>query len=374
MRLRLRSDGTRRRDTLASTLADTGIRRGSFHGRFERVFAGSRVMRLCGRREGSDSWAATDGIAFRRAAGSRPGDADGRRHPRRGRPRSAWTMRLPPSMQRTPARLREDALRQGSANAAWAGPAHERSVRLRATIWKRERRTLSGPPNRMKCVFGGVFVVPKTVECPVHPTWREVPARRHGQREFRRFVIETHLIRPGERLERTLEPYLRGAVRPGDWLAVSEKAVAIAEGRAVLLSAVRPRPLARLLARHVRELGYGLGFRRPETMEMALREAGVARILLAAAVAAAGRFLGRSGDFYRVAGRRVTAIDGPAPITIPPYDRYIVLAPLQAEDFCRRLARRLQIEVAVVDVNDIGSEVLASTPGMDRSTVRALLT
>ncbi len=223
-------------------------------------------------------------------------------------------------------------------------------------------------------MFGGVYV---SVEQPSAPplcaSWREIAGRELGVVRFRRFVIHTHLIVPRERLERTLDPYLRGMVQPGDTLAISEKAVAIAEGRLVLLRSVRARRLAVFLARRVRDRGYGMGFRRPETMEMAIHEAGPVRILLAAAAAALTRPCGRSGDFYRVAGRRVAAIDGPTAHTIPPYDRYIVLAPVRGGRLCRRLARRLGIKVAVVDVNDVGSEVLEASAGVDRAAVKRLL-
>jgi hypothetical protein len=203
--------------------------------------------------------------------------------------------------------------------------------------------------------------------------WIRKPAREAGGQRYHRWVVRTHLIRAGERLATGLWPYLDGRLEPGDVLVLGEKIVAIAEGRAVLLRTVRPRPLARFLARHVRPLGYGLGLRRPETMEMALREAGSLRILAAAAIAALTRALGRSGDFYRLAGRRVAAIDGPGPTTLPPFNRYIVLAPDRPEQVVRALSRRFNVEVAVVDVNDVGSEVLAASPGVDWELVRELM-
>ncbi|MDA8192441.1 MAG: coenzyme F420-0:L-glutamate ligase [Thermaerobacter sp.] len=203
--------------------------------------------------------------------------------------------------------------------------------------------------------------------------WVEKPARAVLGQRYRRFVIRTHLIRAGERLTETLIPYLKGRVRPDDIVVLGEKAVAIAEGRAVLLQSIKPRRAARFLSRQVRPLGYGLGLRRPETMEMAIREAGLGRILLAAAVGAADRLLGRSGDFYRIAGRRVASIDGPGPTTIPPYHQYIVLAPTHPEILANELSRRLEAAVAVVDVNDVGSEVLAASAGIDGHLVAELL-
>lgn len=203
--------------------------------------------------------------------------------------------------------------------------------------------------------------------------WLEKPVRRSGQTLYRRWVIKTHLVRPGERLVETLAPYLVGRLEPRDMVVLSEKVVAISEGRVVLLSRVKPRAMARFLARRVRPLGYGLGLRRPETMEMAMREAGSLRILAAAVVGALDRFLGRSGDFYRIAGRRVASIDGPGLTTIPPFNKYIVLAPHHPEEVLASIQRRFGCEAAVVDVNDVGSEVLAATPGLDGRVVQQLL-
>lgn len=202
--------------------------------------------------------------------------------------------------------------------------------------------------------------------------WRAKPPRVVGGRRFLRYAVRTHLIQPGERLETTLLPYLTG-VRRGDVVAIGEKAVAIAEGRVVELADVEPRLLARWLARQVRSLGYGLGLRRPETMEMALREGGTCRVLGASAVAAMGRLLGRSGDFYRIVGPRVAAIDGPGPTTLPPYDRMIVLSPRDPGATAVRLARRFGVAVAVVDANDLGCEVLGWSRGVDVPTVAELL-
>lgn len=203
--------------------------------------------------------------------------------------------------------------------------------------------------------------------------WIEKPIREVKDRTYRRFVIRTHLVRPGERLEKTLARYLAGRVQSDDIIALGEKVVAIAEGRAVLVKSIKPRPMARFLASHVRPLGYGLGLRRAETMEMAIREVGSVRIMAASLAGAFDRITGRSGDFYRIAGRKVAAIDGPGPTTIPPYDRYIVLAPAHPEGIIGALSRRFGCHVAVVDVNDVGSEVLAVSPGLDPRLVQELM-
>ncbi len=213
-----------------------------------------------------------------------------------------------------------------------------------------------------------------TQAVPTTGSWTEKPARTVGRRRFHRFVVKTHTISLHETICESLIPYLQGKVHPGDIVVLSEKIVAIGEGRAVPLGSVHPRPVARFLAHQVGQLGFGLGLGRAETMEMAIREAGLWRILLAASVGAVDRIGGRSGDFYRVAGRRVAAIDGPGPTTIAPYDGYIVLAPAQAGALVHQLGRRLRgVRVVVVDVNDVGSEVLAASEGTDRRQVSRLM-
>ncbi len=204
-------------------------------------------------------------------------------------------------------------------------------------------------------------------------TWIEKPVKEVGTKRYLRYVIRTHLVKPGEDLRRTLLTYFQKKVTAKDIIVIGEKVVAIAEGRAIPLKHIKAGFSARFLSRHVRQLGYGLGLRRPETMEMAIREVGLPRIVLAAGIGACDRILGRSGDFYRIAGRRVASIDGPGPTTIPPYDEYIVLAPRSAQKLANHLSKMLRAGVAIVDVNDIGAEVLAASPHVDKNLVVDLL-
>jgi hypothetical protein len=180
-----------------------------------------------------------------------------------------------------------------------------------------------------------------------------------------RWLVVTHVVRPGEDLSPLLRRYVAPHVRPEDVVAVGQKLASIGQGRCLPLDQVRPRLLARWLSRTVRPSPHGLGLRRPETMEMAIREVGTARILYACLFAAWDRLTGRKGSFYRVAGPRVWAIDGPGPETLPPYDRYVVLAPLQPDALARQAARTLGCSAAVVDVNDLGCAVLGASPGVD---------
>jgi len=192
-------------------------------------------------------------------------------------------------------------------------------------------------------------------------------------RPVARTLVVTHVVEPGEDLVAVATRYLGGRVHTGDVAVLGQKLVSICQGRCVTLAQARPGPLARALSRTVRRTPHGLGLRRPETMEMALREVGTGRILLACVFGALDRLHGGTGSFYRVAGSRVWAIDGPGRDTLPPYDGYVVLAPDDPDGTARRVARALGCGVAIVDVNDLEASVLGASPGVDRARVSACL-
>ncbi len=194
-----------------------------------------------------------------------------------------------------------------------------------------------------------------------------------GQVKVERLLAKVPLVRPGQDLRPILEAHLRTRVRPGDIAFISEKVVSITQGRVVGMWQITPRPLANFLSRFVRKTPHGMGLRQPVVMEMALREAGPARIVFAAIIGGMTRAIGRSGDFYRIAGRRVAAIDGPNRHTVRPYGYYVILAPDEPDKVAEEIAGILGVAAAVVDCNDLGSEVLGASSGVDVAFVRRAL-
>lgn len=175
---------------------------------------------------------------------------------------------------------------------------------------------------------------------------------------FARYPITMPLIRKGDDLADILKKTSGGQIKKGDLLFLSEKCVACAQGRAIPLKDIHPSPLAQMLSCFVHKSVHGIGLSMPETMEIALQECGITRILLAAAVSAAGRLIGQKGWFYHVAGYRAASIDGPCPNTIPPYNKCVVPAPLFPDRECRRISLALGCPVVIVDINDLGGKVL----------------
>jgi F420-0:gamma-glutamyl ligase-like protein len=191
---------------------------------------------------------------------------------------------------------------------------------------------------------------------------------------YARIPIRTRVVMPGDDLDAFVREYAGDLVRDGDLLFVTEKIVAITQGRSYQLEEIQPRRLARFLSKYVTRTSYGIGLGMPETMEMALRECGTPRILLAAAVSAVTKLFGRRGDFYRVAGYKARSIDGPTAHTIPPYNTAVVLGPEKPKQVAKHVQSLLGVraEVAVVDINDIGGNILGST--LDAAGEKRLVT
>jgi asparagine synthase (glutamine-hydrolysing) len=193
-------------------------------------------------------------------------------------------------------------------------------------------------------------------------------------RDYARAPIRTRLFVSGDSLLDGLTDALRDVeLASDDVVAISEKAVAICQGRSYPVDEVRARPLARTLSRFVGRTASGIGLGIPATMELAIREAGEARILTATAAAAVTKPFGVKGVFYRVAGPAVRAIDGPTRGTIPPYDGHAKMGPEDPEGVAREIARALGVGVVIIDANDLGVNVLGVSNGVDPALVESLL-
>ena len=194
-----------------------------------------------------------------------------------------------------------------------------------------------------------------------------------GGTVYARHPVRTHLITPAD--SDATAVVARYATPVGDdvrLVAVSERMVAITQGRSYPISEIRPGRLARMLERHVTRPGYGIGLGSAETMELAIREVGAPRILFAAAASAVTRPFGVHGVFYRVAGAQARAIDGPTSYTIPPYNQAATLGPTDPGGAARTIAAAIDAPVAIIDANDAGCAVLGASPGVDRRFVERL--
>ena len=184
-----------------------------------------------------------------------------------------------------------------------------------------------------------------------------------GGEKFARYPIRTHVIKSGEDIIAVVEKFAAPHLLAGDVLFISERIVAIAQGRAFPIKDIKPSLLARFLVKFVHKSPYGIGLGSPWTMELALREAGRLRIIFAAAVSAFTKLFGIKGVFYKVVGRNINAIDGPTPYTLPPYNEYAKLGPKDPDKAAAQISERLKTRVVIIDANDLGVAILGRSPG-----------
>jgi len=189
---------------------------------------------------------------------------------------------------------------------------------------------------------------------------------------FARHPVRTHLVTSDDDAIEVVSRYAQPLDDTVALVAVSERMVAITQGRSHRMVDIRPGRLARFLVRFVTRPGYGIGLGTAETMQLAIDEVGTPRILLAAAVSGLTKPFGIHGLFYRIAGPQAAAIDGPTSYTIAPYNQAATLGPKDPDRVARSMAAALGRPVAIIDANDAGCNVLGVSPGVDRRWVAGL--
>lgn len=197
---------------------------------------------------------------------------------------------------------------------------------------------------------------------------------RVGGHTYLRLPVRTPVVTEADDIVEVIARYAGPLAQPGDILFVSEKVVAITQGRAIPVEEIRVSLLAKLLWPRVAKVPHGIGLRSPYSMQCAIDECGAPRILLAAVVGALTKLAGRKGDFYRVAGQQAAMIDAAGTAGLDAFKGSVIKGPKEPDCVAQKIADRMQIGAAVVDVNDIGgSWAVGVSRGVDRALVEAAL-
>lgn len=177
-------------------------------------------------------------------------------------------------------------------------------------------------------------------------------------KKWQRFPIKTHVITKDDDIFKVVKKYAEPHHQKGDLLFISERVVAITQGRSYKIEDIKPSKTAKLLTKFVFKSPYGIGLKSPVTMELAIREVGALRIFAAAFVSAITKPFGVRGMFYKIAGGGINAIDGPCSYTLPPYHKYATLGPNDPDKVAKKLKNVLGNSVIIIDANDLGVEIL----------------
>jgi len=193
-------------------------------------------------------------------------------------------------------------------------------------------------------------------------------------KKFARYPVKTKLITPEDKdISLIAEDYAKKHLESEDIVFISEKAVAVTQGRSYPIKEIKASKLAKFLSRFVIKTPFGIGLGSSETMQLAIEEVGIIRIALAAFIGALGKIFGIKGLFYIIAGNGARAIDGAVPYAIPPYNTYVSKGPVNPNEVAKNVAEKLKVGVAIVDANDFGVNILGATPGVDKKLIAKTL-
>ena len=169
--------------------------------------------------------------------------------------------------------------------------------------------------------------------------------------------IKTHLLGKLDDPITILKSYIPQDCVSTDILTIGESPLAIMQGKYIDYRTIKVSQLARLVCKvfhPTSSLATACG------MQTLINISGPTRILISWLVGAIFKSFRIKGMFYRLAGEQARLIDDITGTT-PPYDKSIVLGPKDTKSFCIKASKELQVNVAVVDVNDLGRVKILST-------------
>lgn len=182
-----------------------------------------------------------------------------------------------------------------------------------------------------------------------------------------RHAIETHFVQVGESYIELMERYVKPLYQPGDILSMSEKVIALCQGRVVTEEEVKPGFWAKVLSKCVHQTSAGPGMGLPTKMQFAINHCGLGRVLWAAVRAAFDKVRGVHGTFYNILGQEVAGLDGFYGNDIPEYAHMGVRIPEDPAGVCDEIYEKTGILGMIVDANDLSVEMLGHCSALKQS-------
>ncbi len=176
--------------------------------------------------------------------------------------------------------------------------------------------------------------------------------------KYKALAIKTDLLGCFDNPVNTVIEYCKGIVEKNDILTIGESPLAIMQNRYISPQNLEYSLFSKALCyffHPTSSLATACG------MQLLINRIGVTRITFALFIGFLFKLVGIKGMFYRLTGSESSLIDDISG-TVTPYDKSIVMGPVNADLFCKEVSNYLNIDVAVVDVNDLGGvKVLASS-------------
>ncbi len=177
--------------------------------------------------------------------------------------------------------------------------------------------------------------------------------------------IKTHILGKLDDPIEILKFYMPLNYLPTDILTIGESPLAVIQGRYIDYRNVKANLVARLICKGFHPTS---SLATASGMQTLINISGPTRVLISLVIGGIFKFFGVRGMFYRLAGEQARLIDDITGTT-PPYDKSIVLGPKDTQNFCVEASKKLNIDVAVVDVNDLGRVKILSTSNVNNTEI-----
>ena len=187
---------------------------------------------------------------------------------------------------------------------------------------------------------------------------------------YKAIAVKTDLLGSFDNPIETVINYCKNVTREKDILTIGETPLAIMQGRYISPKNLEYNIFSKILCyffHPTSSLATACG------MQLLIDKIGVSRIALSLILGFLFKCIGVKGIFYRLTGFESSLIDDISG-TVVPYDKSIVMGPINTKYFCDKLSKKLKVEVAVVDVNDLGGvKILASSNNSVNNTLKEIL-
>ena len=178
------------------------------------------------------------------------------------------------------------------------------------------------------------------------------------KKNYMAIAVKTDLLGSFDNPIETVVNYCKDVTKKNDILTIGETPLAIMQGRYIAPQNLEYNFFSKILCyffHPTSSLATACG------MQLLIDKIGVTRITLSLILGFLFKCIGVKGIFYRLTGFESSLIDDISG-TVIPYDKSIVMGPIMTKLFCDKLSKQLEVEVAVVDVNDLGGvKILASS-------------
>ncbi len=244
---------------------------------------------------------------------------------------------------------------------------HDGSDELKSsveTLWIDIHWLNYGPFGRLKRLQG--------ISVPIQKPASIKPSKAYFLRResFQVLPLKTHILGVLDDPIQVIDDYTKDVSQPGDIITIGETPLAIMQGRYRHPSTIDPSWVARTLCRGFHPTS---SFATACGLQSLIDIIGPTRVIISWAFGAVFKLIGINGVFYQLASEQARLIDDITGTT-PPYDQTVVLGPRNSYEFCKAASEKLGLQVAVVDVNDLGRvKILSSSRGCDKSLLKKAL-